>query len=402
MNSGHGSRAATGRSSCKTHIGTPQCFLFRVSDSRRRFAVDDSQIDVAVIGGGQSALAVGYYLRRTGLSFVLLDDAPGPGGAWTRVWRSLRLFSPAQWSSLPGYLMPPSSDEYPTRDQTIAYLTEYERRYELPILRPVRVERVSWNAGDERFIIEAGDGRRWSARSVVSATGTLGNPVLPVVPGHTDFRGRQLHSAGYTSPDTFIERRVVVVGGGNSGAQIVAELSLVADVTWATLAPPVFLPDDVDGRYLFEQATRRYKAIQEGRVPDPPRSLGDIVAVPAIREARARGALVSRPMFTRFTTDGVVWPDGSQSAVDAVIWATGFRPALAHLLPLGIIGDNGRIETSGTRSVSVNRLWLVGYGEWTGYASATLIGVGRSARATVDQIVAELTPTRPMPSTEGQ
>ena len=107
-------------------------------------------------------------------------------------------------------------------------------------------------------------------------------------------------------------------------------------------------------------------------------------------------------MFTRFTTDGVVWPDGSQSAVDAVIWATGFRPALAHLLPLGIIGDNGRIETSGTRSVSVNRLWLVGYGEWTGYASATLIGVGRSARATVDQIVAELTPTRPMPSTEGQ
>lgn len=354
----------------------------------------DSRIDVAVIGGGQSALAVGYYLRRTGLSFVLLDDARSAGGAWTRTWRSLRLFSPAQWSSLPGYLLPRSADDYPTRDEVIAYLTEYERRYELPVVRPVAVERVSWNTGDERFIIEAGSGQTLAARAVVSATGTWANPNRPIVPGEAEFRGRQLHSADYSSPDPFVGHRVVVVGGGNSGAQIVAELSLVADVTWATLATPVFLPDDVDGKYLFEQATRRYKAIQEGRVPDPPRSLGDIVAVPSIREARARRALASRPMFTRFTANGVEWPDGSESAVDAVIWATGFRPALAHLAPLGVIDAKGRVETTGTRSTSVDRLWLVGYGEWTGYASATLIGVGRSARATVEQIVIELAPNR--------
>jgi len=351
---------------------------------------NQSDIDVAVIGGGQSALAVGYYLRRTGLSFALLDNAPSPGGAWPRAWRSLRLFSPAQWSSLPGYLMPRSADEYPTRDEVIAYLSEYERRYELPVVRPVNVTRVLWNSPDERFIIESDRGRPWRARAVVSATGTWANPVLPVVPGVEGFEGRQIHSSSYASPEAFRGRRVVVVGGGNSGAQIVAELSLVADVTWATLTNPVFLPDDVDGRYLFEQATRRYKAIQEGRVPDPPRSLGDIVAVPPIREARGRGALTSRPMFTRFTTHGVVWPDGRESEVDAVIWATGFRPALAHLAPLGIIGGNGRVETNGTRSVALHRLWLVGYGEWTGYASATLIGVGRSARATVEQIVVQL------------
>jgi cation diffusion facilitator CzcD-associated flavoprotein CzcO len=379
------------RSFLSAHIGTPRCFLFRVTDDR----ATSGTIDVAVIGGGQSALAVGYYLRRTGLSFVLLDDARSPGGAWTRAWRSLRLFSPAQWSSLPGYLMPPSTDEYPTRDQAIAYLTEYERRYALPVVRPVKVERVSWNARDERFIIDAGDDRAWSARAVVSATGTWANPVLPVDPGSAAFGGRQLHSADYSSPAAFAGERVVVVGGGNSGAQIVSELSLVADVTWATLAPPVFLPDDVDGRYLFEQATRRYKAIQEGRTPDPPRSLGDIVAVPPVREARARGALVSRPMFTRFTAHGVKWPDGIETAVDAVIWATGFRPALAHLEPLDVIGADGRVATRGTRSTKIPRLWLVGYGEWTGFASATLIGVGRSARATVDEIVAELAATRP-------
>ena len=363
-----------------------------MTHSQPVFARNDSQIDVAVIGGGQSALAVGYYLRRTGLSFVLIDNAGAPGGAWVRTWRSLRLFSPAQWSSLPGYLMPRSADEYPTRDEVITYLAEYERRYELPIARPVHVERVAWDARDERFSIETDVGRTWRARAVVSATGTWANPILPMLPGTRDFKGQQLHSAQYSSPEPFAGRRVVVVGGGNSGAQIVAELSLVADVTWATLSPPVFLPDDVDGRYLFEQATRRYKALQEGRVPDPPRSLGDVVAVPVVREARARGALVSRSMFTHFTPHGVVWPDGSESRVDAVIWATGFRPALAHLAPLGVIEPNGRVETNGTRATRLNRLWLVGYGEWTGYASATLIGVGRSARATVDQIVTELGP----------
>ena len=133
------------------------------------------------------------------------------------------------------------------------------------------------------------------------------NPYWPDLPGRDAFTGQQLHSANYGSPESFASRRVIVVGGGNSGAQIVSELSRVADVTWATLAPPVFLPDDVDGRYLFEQATRRYKALQEGRTPDPPRSLGDVVAIPSVREARARGALASRPMFIRLRTTGVMW-----------------------------------------------------------------------------------------------
>jgi cation diffusion facilitator CzcD-associated flavoprotein CzcO len=187
---------------------------------------------------------------------------------------------------------------------------------------------------------------------------------------------------------------VIVVGGGNSGAQIVAELSRVSHVSWATIAPPVFLPDDVDGRYLFDQATARYKALQEGRTPDPPRSLGDIVAVDAVREARARGALEAQPMFERFTENGVIWPDGREERVDAVVWATGYRPALSHLAPLGVVEPSGRVAVQGTRSIVEPRLWLAGYGNWTGYASATLIGVGRAARATVDEIVTQYDPAR--------
>src|SRR5512143_3818911 len=98
--------------------------------------------DVVIIGGGQAALALGYYLRRTGLSYVVLDDGTAPGGAWQHAWRSLRLFSPAQWSSLPGRLMPGGSSYYPTRDEALDYLADYEGRYAVPVRRPVRVVSV--------------------------------------------------------------------------------------------------------------------------------------------------------------------------------------------------------------------------------------------------------------------
>ena len=97
-------------------------------------------IPTVVIGGGQAGLAVGYYLRRAKAEYIVLDDQPEPGGSWTRTWDSLRLFSPARWSSLPGWLMPGSDSEYPTREETLAYLREYERRYEVPVRRPVHVE----------------------------------------------------------------------------------------------------------------------------------------------------------------------------------------------------------------------------------------------------------------------
>lgn len=348
-------------------------------------------LDVAVIGGGQAALAVGYYLRRTGLRYLLLDDQEGSGGAWRHTWPSLRLFSPAQWSSLPGWLMPyasASADYYPTRDEALAYLAEYERRYVIPVQRPVRVNEVQREGKRVRLDTSMGS---IGARAVISATGTWSNPVVPHLPGQEAFPGRVIHSAQYAGPGEFEGKRVIVVGGGNSGAQIVSELSLMANVVWAVRAPPTFLPDHVDGRYLFEQETARYRAMLEGRVLEPRQSLGDIVMVPSVREARDRGALKTVPMFTRFTEEGVVWSDGREERVDAVIFATGFKPALAHLAKLGIVGDGGRIamQRSGvpTRVAGGLPVWLVGYGDWTGFASATLIGVGRTARETVNDVV---------------
>ncbi|WP_282703104.1 ArsO family NAD(P)H-dependent flavin-containing monooxygenase [Streptomyces sp. CC219B] len=344
---------------------------------------------VVVIGGGQSGLAAGYHLRRLGLDFIILDAQPEPGGAWQHAWDSLRLFSPAAFSSLPGRPMPVQTGQaYPDAAHVVGYLTEYERRYDLPVHRPVRVTGVHRDGGLLR--VET-DSSIWRAESVISATGTWWRPFLPAVPGREDFRGRQLHTAEYRGSRDFVDQRVVVVGGGNSGAQIAADLAYDTELTWVTQRPPRFLPDDIDGRALFDVATARRRALDEGRTDTGGvASLGDIVAVPPVREARDAGLLKASPMFATLDRDRVVWADGTRAAADAVIWCTGFRPALSHLAPLGLRGPRGRIATEGTRAVAEPRLHLLGYGDWTGPASATLIGVGRPARDAAGEVAALL------------
>ncbi|MFF0740312.1 ArsO family NAD(P)H-dependent flavin-containing monooxygenase [Streptomyces sp. NPDC004111] len=346
-------------------------------------------LDVVVIGGGQAGLAAGYHLRRRNLSFVVLDAEASPGGSWQHMWDSLHLFSPAEHSSLPGRLMPAQAGEtYPDARHVVDYLGDYEKRYDLPVQHGTRVEAVRRDGGG--LLVEADTGT-WRAAAVISATGTWSRPFLPAAPGRADFAGRQLHTVRYRSPAEFAGQHVVVVGGGNSGAQIAADLALDgrARMTWVTQRPPRLLPDAIDGRALFDVATARRQALEAG-LPDTGgvAALGDIVAVPPVRAARDAQLLDAKPMFDRLTTHGVRWPDGSAEDVDAVIWCTGFRPALSHLAPLNLRRERGRIPTEGTRAVHEPRLHLLGYGDWTGPASATLIGVGRPARDAVREIAA--------------
>ena len=344
--------------------------------------------DVVVIGGGQAGLAAAYYLRRAGVEFVILDAGPEPGGAWPYAWDTLRLFSPERHSSLPGWPMPRyRGDGYPDAAHVAAYLAAYEERYRLPVHRPVRVEAVRRDGDLLRVDTDTGT---WRARYVVSATGTWWRPYVPSYPGQTDFAGRQLHTVDYRRRAEFAGQRVAVVGGGNSAAQVLADLTEpggAAHAVWTARRPPRFLPDDVDGAALFDIATRRHLAVARGE-PDPGGvgGLGDIVMVPSVKRARDRGVLHAEPIFTRLTEAGLSWPDGTHRDVDAIIWCTGFRPALTHLAPLHLRGTNGTIPTHGTRANAEPRLHLLGYGDWTGPASATLIGVGRAARAAVTEI----------------
>jgi putative flavoprotein involved in K+ transport len=293
----------------------------------------------------------------------------------------------------------PRGGGYPPRDAVVAYLAAYEARYALSVQRPVQVEAVRCNGGLLR--VDAADGRSWRARAVVSATGTWSRPWIPDIPGRDVFRGRQLHSAQYRRPEDFAGLTVLVVGGGNSGAQLLAELSQVARTVWVTEREPVFLPNDVDGQVLFERATARWQAEREGRPPPEPRGgLGDIVMVPPVREARARGALAGslRP-FARLKADAAVWSDGTRIPAEAIIWCTGFRPALGHLAPLGVAGGDGRVAVGADgRALAELRLWLLGYGDWTGTASATLAGITRAARSAVAGIAEALAAPAVSPS----
>lgn len=173
-------------------------------------------LDVVVIGDGQAGLASAYYLRRTGVNFVMLDAEEGPGGAWRHAWDSLRLFSPASFSSLPGWMMPAQTETtYPARDEVLDYLARYEERYRFRIERPVSV--TSLRNVDGGLVVVSDKGH-WQARAVLSTTGTWRHPFVPDYPGASSFKGRQVHSAEYVSAEAFAGQRVAIVGGGNSGA----------------------------------------------------------------------------------------------------------------------------------------------------------------------------------------
>ena len=338
--------------------------------------------DVIVIGGGQSGLAVGYYLRRTELSYIILDNQKEAGGAWLHTWKSLRLFSPAQWSSLPSMIMTGGNNYYPTRDETIEYLKYYESKYNLPVRRKHKVTSVI--KAKDGFQIETSKGMFFT-KAVVNATGSFDKPYVPSYKDASKFRGTIIHSSQYEAPESLIEKRVAIVGEGNSGAQILAEVSKVTGTIWITQKEPRFLPDHIDGRYLFDAATQMYEAQKAGKQYKPP-SLGDIVMVDSVKEARARRVLKSLRPFDHFTEDALVWADGHEEKIDVVIFCTGFKPALQHLSVLGVVNSEGKAETNGTKSTAVDGLWFVGYGSWTGFASATLIGVGRSAKKTVEEL----------------
>lgn len=340
--------------------------------------------DTIVIGGGQAGLSIAYYLRRNDLDYLILDDHKEAGGSWLEIWDHLKLFSPTEYSSLSGWQMPKSEHEYPTKDEFIDYLKVYQERYDFSVQRGTYVDRVEKENG--LFKIETSEGDLYT-KTLVSATGTAKNPFVPDYPNRNGFQGMQLHSVEYRNSNKFKGKIVLIVGGGNSGAQILSKVSKVAETKWVTLEPPQFLPEEIDGRYLFKQANARYLN-NDTKSNKQEVSLSDIVQVESVKDGLKREIYDAVRPFDSFYENGVVWKDGEKEVFDAVIWCTGFRPNLHHLQPLNIM-ENNRIKTEHTRSVKEPKLWLVGYGNWTGFASATIYGVGKTARTTVEEIKKE-------------
>lgn len=330
-------------------------------------------LDAVVIGGGQAGLAAGYHLKRAGLRFAIFEAAARPGGSWPGYYDSLKLFSPARYSALPGLPFPGDPDRYPARDEVADYLRLYTYRFALPVVGDAPVASVS-RRPDGFDVTAAGAIHR--ARAVIAATGSFRDPFIPDVPGRAGFRGEVLHSRDYRGPGPFAGRRVVVVGGGNSGVQIAVELARVARVSLAVREPVWFVPQRVLGCdlhcWLKWTGLDRLNLFADQGTPF-------VVDAGGYRRAVAAGSPEQRPMFLGFTERGVAWPGGATEPVDAVVFATGFRPRFAYLAGLGATDETGRVLHHGGVSAVVPGLYFVGLSGQRTFASATLRGVGPDA-----------------------
>lgn len=345
-------------------------------------------VDVAVIGAGQSGLAAAHCLLGVGLEPVVLEASERAAGSWPRYYDSLTLFSPAGYSSLPGMPIGGDPDRYPYRDEVAAYLLRYADRLDADIRIRARVREVRTEGGTFTLTLE--DGGQLSARAVVAASGTFGRPYRPPLPGLESFTGNLLHAAEYRTPEPFAGQRVVIVGAGNSAVQIAAELAVRAQVTLAARHPVRFARQRTLGRDLHWWLKRTgVDALPVGRfLRTPPAQL--VIDDGRYRTAVASGAPDLRPVFTGIDGAKVTWADGSAEAVDAILLATGYRPDLGYLAPLGALDAAGHARHREGVSLTHPGLAYVGL-EWQrSLSSNSLRGVGRDARGIARHLAGHL------------
>nr|WP_211262602.1 NAD(P)-binding domain-containing protein [Nitriliruptor alkaliphilus] len=342
-----------------------------------------TDVEVMVVGAGQAGLSAAYFLAGRGFAphreFVVLDANAAAGGAWQHRWRSLRLRDVHGLYPLPGVeTIADGDDEDEARDVVARAFARYERRFGLPVVRPVIVGSVrEADDASDRLLVDTERGT-WRARALINATGTWTRPFWPTYPGADRFGGRQLHTADYDGPDGFAGQHVVVVGGGHSAVQHLAELAEVTTTTWVTRRPPAWRDTPFDEAAGRAAVTRVEEAVAAGRRPSSVVSVTGLAVTPAVEAARERGVLERLPIFDRLTHDGVAWDDGRHVRADVVLWATGFRHAIDHLAPLGLRDAAGGVRMAGTQVAADPRIHLLGYGP-----SASTIGANRAARTAV-------------------
>lgn len=328
-----------------------------------------NRYDVVVVGAGQAGLAAGHFLAERGRRFVMLEAADSVGSAWRSRWDSLVLFTPRRYDALPGLAFPGDPDGHPTRDEVIAYLERYAEHFELPIESSSRVRSLARN--DDGFALDLG-GRTIQANQVVVATGAFQRPVVPPVAGGLADSVFQTHSAGYRRPEDVPAGRVLVVGGGNTGFQIATELAGAGrDVHLAIGSRQTPLPQRLLGRDIFWWLTKLglLSKTVDSRLGRRARNRDTLIGS-SPRTIRRHGVTV-QPRVTGAEGRVIRFADGRELEVDAVIWATGYRPDHSWI-DLPIHDEQGRLRHR--RGVSdVPGLYFLGL-SWQHTRGSALLG----------------------------
>lgn len=357
-------------------------------------------VETLVIGGGQSGLVMGYHLSQRGLPFAIIDANDRIGDAWRNRWDSLRLFTPNRLNGLPGMPFPGYHWGFPSKDEFADYLASYARCFDIPVETGVRVEKLS-REGD-RFMATAGD-RRFEADNVVVAMSSWQKPRIPEFASELDPSIVQLHVAEYRNPGQLQEGGVLVVGAGNSGAEVANELARTHNVWLSGPSTGVipFRPESVAARILMPFVGRiifhrvltiktpigrkvrpNWVATGEPLIRVKPK---DLAAAGVERVPRVTGAQHGQPQLE----------DGRRIEVANVVWCTGFRPGFSWI-DLPVVEEDAR-EPNHDRGVveEMPGLYFVGLKFLYSVSSEQIHGVGRDAARIADAIAARRGESRP-------
>lgn len=349
-------------------------------------------IETVVIGGGQAGLATGYHLARSGRPFVILEAGERIGDCWRDRWDSLRLFSPAKFDGLPGLPYPGDAWSFPTREEFADYLQAYAAWAELPVRTRVRVRRVSYDGS--RYVVETdGEPERYTADNVVIAAGYDRLPKVPVYAGELAPDITQLHAVDYRNPEQLRDGPVLIVGAGNSGADIAMELSKSRRVLLSGPHPGQ-MPWRIErraARVLTPVLFFLFRHVLTVRTPMGrklrPKVLGHSAPLIRVKNGDLKAAGVERVARTVGVRDGLPESaDGQRADVANVLWCTGFRPDVSWI-DLPVFGEDG--EPAQRRGVVEGQTGLYFVGRLFQYAiaSSMIQGVGRDAEHVVRHLV---------------
>ncbi|HEX9106979.1 MAG TPA: NAD(P)/FAD-dependent oxidoreductase [Longimicrobiales bacterium] len=340
---------------------------------------------VIIVGGGAAGLSAAGAMARRGIDSVVLEQDAELGGSWARRYDRLHLHTMRGFSGLAHYAIPRRYPRYLSRDDVVAYLNEYARRLDLRIAAGTTVVRVRPNEGG--WVVETAGGEPWRCAVVVVATGQYRVPVLPAWPGREAYRGRLLHSASYANALTFRGERVLVVGAGNSGAEIATDLAEngAACVALSVRTPPTIVPRDPLGMPSQRTSillsalppriadwvgaanvrltigdlarsgmpTRRFTAFSTRRIP-----LIDVGFVDALRQGRVK----VKPALERLSPEGALFADGSGEPYDTIVAATGFTTGLASLIEApGVLDEQGEPRGTAGEATAFPGLYFIGF-----------------------------------------
>lgn len=341
-------------------------------------ALNEIRVDILVIGAGQAGLSIAYYLRKQQLNFVVIDQTKEIGEVWKSRYDSLVLFTPRWYSSLPGLPLEGDPNGYASKDEMANYLQTYAKAFDFPIHLQTRVSRLEKRSAT--FQVQT-NRYTYIANKVIVATGPFQKSFIP--PGLADHISNevfQVHSSSYKNSKQLKEGNVLIVGAGNSGAQLAVELSADREVYLSVGHRMKFMPLELMGKSIFWwfQKAGILQASKSSFIGQKLSQMPDPIFGKQLKQLIARRIVHQKPRTIAAKGNEVVFADQSQLKVDNIIWSTGFYSDYSWICIPGALDENGKpVHARGISPIS--GLYFLGLSWQYRRDSALIGGVGQDA-----------------------